>query len=135
MLTNLYITESFNLFVQDAELSGTEPYYFGWAWVRLAPTDTSSINPIISEHKAADTIFTVDGTLKPVTMRMAGISAPSDKVLASTLTGTKKPVIAIATDETTGLVYAVQMGTYDWLGLGIMGYDDLILKSIDWASF
>ncbi len=135
-IATLNLADSFDIYVQDAELESSEPYYFGWAWVRLAPVN-NNIHKIISGHKAADTVFTVDGTMNAVTMKVAGISMPSDgsvEVLATTLSGSKKPVIASTVDP-DGMVFAAQFGTYDWLNLGILGYNDLIINAIEWASF
>jgi hypothetical protein len=125
----------FNLFVKDADVNTPTGYYYGWAWVRLAQVD-GSVHPVIANRKQAEVIFTVSG-VDYIPMSIAGISIPSNAtldVLATTTTGSRKPVIVATRDEETGLVNAVQFGTYDFIGMPGIAINDVIKNSVIWSA-
>jgi hypothetical protein len=119
----------FNLYTDYGEdLGGTSFAYFGWAWIRLIPIDTTwpEMHYITMRHDAGETISTGS-------MTMAGISLPEDVVgLAKTVS---QPFLAVTTH---GLGNAVQWGTYNWMSNTVKGpvygFDDLVWRSIVWAA-
>ena len=120
---------NFNLYVKDAEKLSGDYTFFGWAWIRLAPTDAPPPPPmhyITARHQAGESIGTGS-------MTMAGITLPPE-VTALALSSSQ-PFLAVTN---YGQGRAVQWGSYAWMSHAVkgpmFGLDDLVWRSMVWAA-
>ena len=119
---------NFDIYFVDGDILSGLYQYFGWAWIRLVPTDSPppQMHYITERHQAGETISTGG-------MTMAGITLP-EGVSALAMTGSQ-PFLA---ETTSGSGNAVQWGSYNWMSHSvkgpIYGLDDLVWRSIVWAA-
>jgi len=122
---------TFNIYVQDAELTGTGTYpYFGWASIKLvakvAQGGTEELHYITERHE-------VDESIDTGSMTLAGITLPAGVMSLAYVES--HPFLAVTTH---GLGKAVQWATYDWMSHAVKGpvykLDDLLWRSLVWAA-
>jgi hypothetical protein len=119
---------AFNLYARSAELLSGTYGLFGWAWIRLVPTNApiAPMHYITARHQANESISTGS-------MTMAGITLPTSVTALASSGG--QPFLAVTS---YGQGRAVQWGSYNWMSYNVKGpfygLDDLVWRSIVWAA-
>ena len=121
---------AFDIYVQDADLTGSDDYpFFGWAWIRLVPEGSppSALHYITERHEPDETIGLSSN------MTVLGMTPPADAEAVATAGGT--PFIVV---RNYGQGKVVQWGSYAWMSHSVKGpvygLDDLVWRSLVWAA-